>query len=476
MSKISKNLKKVRTEKNLTQDALAEKIHVTRQAISNWETGKTKPDVDSLLTIAEVLGVQMEELIYGEKKEELENQEKYKKKNIIKIILGIVGSVFFAVGLALIFFEFWSDFALAIKGVFAFLPALLGQLSAIYVMLKKKDNVTWREGASILWTVGVVLSVAMFNDIFSLSFGYFNCMVIDIILTAPIMFVLKAVSPLVFYYYMTLHTSVEGRTEYLIFGVVFFAVGVLFNILMAKNKESMSGKITQWITVFASIPFIIINLSILCKLDIIFELSGAISAVLLVYAVCMHIFSAKQNTFSLPYKPISILIICIAMSTMSLGSDPLFEYKFLERNVTFLIFMAIPIVCFLISRRKTEYSLYETILLAIPTAFIGVDGLLFSFNDYNEKVNFAVLSVFIFAFGAILVVTGIKELKLFYVNIGLLQVFAQLMLTVMYFRVDVIVYGVMLVAFGVALFTVNGKLLSVKKQNELNDGGAENEK
>ena len=63
MSKVSKNLKKIRTEKKITQDALAEKIHVTRQAISNWENDKTKPDIESLEMLAEVLEVDIEELI-----------------------------------------------------------------------------------------------------------------------------------------------------------------------------------------------------------------------------------------------------------------------------------------------------------------------------------------------------------------------------------------------------------------------------
>ena len=36
---VSKNLSTLRKRANLTQDALAEKLHVTRQAVSNWETG-----------------------------------------------------------------------------------------------------------------------------------------------------------------------------------------------------------------------------------------------------------------------------------------------------------------------------------------------------------------------------------------------------------------------------------------------------
>lgn len=39
MNKISKNIKTLRARRNLTQEALAAQIGVTRQAVSNWETG-----------------------------------------------------------------------------------------------------------------------------------------------------------------------------------------------------------------------------------------------------------------------------------------------------------------------------------------------------------------------------------------------------------------------------------------------------
>lgn len=80
MPKISKNIKKLRAERNLTQDALATKIHVTRQAISNWENDKTKPDIEALESLAQAFGVDIEELIYGEKKEVIISQEKTTEK------------------------------------------------------------------------------------------------------------------------------------------------------------------------------------------------------------------------------------------------------------------------------------------------------------------------------------------------------------------------------------------------------------
>jgi len=68
MNMVSDSIKKLRKEKNMTQDALAEKLCVTRQAVSNWEMGKTQPDVETLTRLAEIFGVSVERIIYGKEK------------------------------------------------------------------------------------------------------------------------------------------------------------------------------------------------------------------------------------------------------------------------------------------------------------------------------------------------------------------------------------------------------------------------
>lgn len=64
MSDISKNIKRLRQEKGLTQDELAEKLHVTRQAVSNWENDKNHPDIELLMGMADLFGVDINELLY----------------------------------------------------------------------------------------------------------------------------------------------------------------------------------------------------------------------------------------------------------------------------------------------------------------------------------------------------------------------------------------------------------------------------
>lgn len=65
MRQIGRNIKKYRTEKGMTQDQLAEKLNVTRQAVSSWETGKTRPNLETLAALGDQFGITVEELIYG---------------------------------------------------------------------------------------------------------------------------------------------------------------------------------------------------------------------------------------------------------------------------------------------------------------------------------------------------------------------------------------------------------------------------
>lgn len=62
----SEKLQKLRKKQNLTQEELAEKLYVSRTAISKWESGRGYPSIDSLKVIAKYFHITIDELIGGE--------------------------------------------------------------------------------------------------------------------------------------------------------------------------------------------------------------------------------------------------------------------------------------------------------------------------------------------------------------------------------------------------------------------------
>ena len=65
MANIAKNIRRLRTAQNMTQDQLAERLHVTRQTVSNYEPGKSQPDIDTIVRLAEALQTDPNTLLYG---------------------------------------------------------------------------------------------------------------------------------------------------------------------------------------------------------------------------------------------------------------------------------------------------------------------------------------------------------------------------------------------------------------------------
>lgn len=72
---IGEKLFELRKEKNLSQEEVADKLNVTRQTISKWETNQSTPDFDKIIPICELFEISTEELLTGNKKEEKNAQE-----------------------------------------------------------------------------------------------------------------------------------------------------------------------------------------------------------------------------------------------------------------------------------------------------------------------------------------------------------------------------------------------------------------
>lgn len=121
---VGKNIKFFREKKNITQSELADKLSVTRQAVSNWENGKTEPDIEMLNKIASVLEISIEELIYGFKRETKIINTKNVTENITK------GVSFGAVLAMVISYVKWQSIGWAV------LHGLLNWVYVIYYVIK----------------------------------------------------------------------------------------------------------------------------------------------------------------------------------------------------------------------------------------------------------------------------------------------------------------------------------------------------
>jgi transcriptional regulator with XRE-family HTH domain len=88
---LGNQIKKYRSELQISQEQLADRIYVSRQTISNWEYEKSYPDVNSLILLSEVFQTSIDKLIKGDieiMKEKI-NEQEIKKLNYYGNIFGV---------------------------------------------------------------------------------------------------------------------------------------------------------------------------------------------------------------------------------------------------------------------------------------------------------------------------------------------------------------------------------------------------
>lgn len=78
---LSDRLQALRKSHNLSQEQLAEKLDVSRQAISKWESGQANPDINNILKLSDIYKVSTDYILTGK---ELDNQIVYKDHIVYK--------------------------------------------------------------------------------------------------------------------------------------------------------------------------------------------------------------------------------------------------------------------------------------------------------------------------------------------------------------------------------------------------------
>ena len=80
------NLVQLRKLKSMTQEDIAEKVGVTRQAVAKWESGETMPDLEKSRLLAETLGVSLDDLANYEPEDNLNLAVPPKGKHLFGVV------------------------------------------------------------------------------------------------------------------------------------------------------------------------------------------------------------------------------------------------------------------------------------------------------------------------------------------------------------------------------------------------------
>ena len=129
MTELASSLKALRKQNRMTQDDLAAKLNVTRQTVSNYENGKSEPDIEMLVRIAEVFHTDVNSLVQSPNPKSEATQPKHWGKAVGLVVVTIV------VFTILHYMTEWANAYSARHYNLSFLFAIVGFFSPIVLAL-----------------------------------------------------------------------------------------------------------------------------------------------------------------------------------------------------------------------------------------------------------------------------------------------------------------------------------------------------
>lgn len=139
---ISKCIKDARQKNNISQESLAEQLGVSRQTISSWETGKSYPDIVSVIKMSDIFNISLDKMLKEDKNLVNNMQE---KMDTVKSNKSIIFTILFAI--------------IIFGGIY---------LIQAFVDIPKIDNLYLNIGVLIVFMVGVL--TYLFSNVYVSKF------------------------------------------------------------------------------------------------------------------------------------------------------------------------------------------------------------------------------------------------------------------------------------------------------------------
>lgn len=134
-------------------------------------------------------------ILSSEKAEEIRqyySQQKSSSTNRLIIVFAILGAILVGLGIILIIAHNWDELSRSTKTVFAFLPMVIGQLIAGFVILRKRQSIAWREGASVFLVFAVGASISLVSQIYHIPGSISSFLLTWMVLCMPLIYLMNS--------------------------------------------------------------------------------------------------------------------------------------------------------------------------------------------------------------------------------------------------------------------------------------------
>lgn len=154
---ISNKIQILRKDKGISQEELAEKLSVSRQAVSKWETGAAMPDIDKIVILSEIFNVTTDYLLkdidtFGNKdifvEKNINNTKKYNNNKILFLQIATIINILTLIITIFLWYEYQNNVLILLSFLFNIISFII-----FYITINYKKDINSKLENKKLWFI-----------------------------------------------------------------------------------------------------------------------------------------------------------------------------------------------------------------------------------------------------------------------------------------------------------------------------------
>jgi uncharacterized membrane protein len=395
-------------------------------------------------------------------------QREDRNQNRTSAVFGILGAILVGLGIILVFAHNWDNLSQLTKTIVSFLPLIIGQLLCGYSLLKKPENIVWRETSSVFLFFAIGASISLIAQVYTIPGAIDTFLITLMLLSLPLVYLLKSsiVSLLylagITYYGCNTNYFTYPKTNSYYYWILLLGIAPHYYSLLKNKEQSNFTLFHNW---FISLSIVICLGTIANEYGYLMYLSYMSLFTIFYFIGTIPFFDKqklKNNSFLIIGK-LGILYLLLLYSFKWFWEKPI--YKTASLSETFLstefaitlVLTLLAVVLFYKKNTKThfrEVPLLELVFLTNILPFI-------SGYEFSIAANLIVLLI-----GVGEIKRGNKLNQLGILNFGLLLL--TVLVTCRFFDTDLsfVLRGILFITIGLGFFLANYFMLKKRNRNE----------
>jgi uncharacterized membrane protein len=412
------------------------------------------------------------DIITPEKASEIKRFYELKSKkssNKLIVVFGILGAMLVGLGIILIIAHNWDNLSRTTKSFFAFLPLVIGQLISGFVILKKRDSITWREGASVFLILSVGASISLISQIYNIPGNLSSFLLTWISLSVPMIYLMNS--------------SVSAML--VIIGITYYACETSY--WSGPNKSSFE----YWLILTTTLPHYYQLFKIKPNSNFLILINWLIPLSIL---ICLGTLARNSDDLMfIPYFSLLSLFYII-------GNLPYFNNQLVRNNAylvigsmgTIVMLLMLSFDWFWTDLLKNEIEIWSSqefyiaiILTFSATIVLGwkikkhgtkyvqlmhftfiLFIIIFSIGFYNSLIPVILINLLIFVIGISIIKKGADRDHLGILNYGLSIVTALVICRFFDTNIPFVIRGLLFIIIGTGFFIANYLMIKRRKTYE----------